>query len=88
MQSIIAKHKLMDQAGRGHQQGWRQRCGRLHLRQGGDRAIPSKLTFGTNNAYLLPYVAKLAYRPGRADAASPRMALDEFLLWVNGKRTL
>jgi tripartite-type tricarboxylate transporter receptor subunit TctC len=45
------------------------------------QADPYKLTFGTNNEYLLPYVAKLAYK---ADDLTPvaAMALDEFLLWV------
>ena len=48
---------------------------------------PHKLTFGTNNAYLLPYVAKLAYKPGELTPVAA-MALDEFLLWVNAQRSL
>ncbi len=41
-----------------------------------------KLTFGTNNEYLLPLVAKMGYT---ADSLIPiaGMALDEFLIWVN-----
>jgi len=41
-----------------------------------------KLTFGTNNEYLLPLVAKMGYT---ADSLIPvaGLALDEFLIWVN-----
>ena len=40
-----------------------------------------KLTFGTNNEYLLPLVAKMGYT---ADSLIPvtALALDEFLIWV------
>jgi tripartite-type tricarboxylate transporter receptor subunit TctC len=43
-----------------------------------------KLTFGTNNEYLLPNVAKMPYK---ADDLIPvaALALDEFLIWANGK---
>lgn len=41
-----------------------------------------KVIFGTNNAYLLPYVAKLAYSQANLTPVAA-MALDEFLLWVN-----
>ena len=41
VQSIIAKHKLIDSADRGHQQGRRLRRGRLRLRQGRRPAIPT-----------------------------------------------
>jgi tripartite-type tricarboxylate transporter receptor subunit TctC len=43
---------------------------------------PFKVTFGTNNEYLLPLVAKMGYS---ADKLVPvaSMALDEFLVWVN-----
>jgi len=42
---------------------------------------PHKLTFGTNNEYLLPLVAKMGYT---ADSLIPvtALALDEFLIWV------
>lgn len=43
---------------------------------------PYKLTFGTNNAYLLPYVAKLGYKPSDLTPVAT-MAVDEFLIWVN-----
>mgnify|MGYP001190356764 CR=1 FL=1 len=45
---------------------------------------PYKLTFGTNNQYLLPYVAKLGYKASDF-APVATMALDEFLIWVNGE---
>jgi tripartite-type tricarboxylate transporter receptor subunit TctC len=65
------------------EQGRRQRRRRLHVRQGavGD---PHKVTFATNNEYLLPLIAKLAWK---GDDFTPvaAMALDEFILWVNGK---
>ena len=83
VQSIIAKHKLMDQSivvtNKGGGSGAE---GYVYTKvAAGD---PHKLTFGTNNEYLLPYVAKLAYKP---DDLTPvaAMALDEFLLWVNAK---
>jgi putative tricarboxylic transport membrane protein len=45
---------------------------------------PHKVTFATNNEYLLPLIAKLAWK---GDDFTPvaAMALDEFILWVNGK---
>lgn len=51
----------------------------LYARQ--NAADPHKLIFGTNNVYLLPYVADLAYS---ADDLQPvaALALDEFLIWV------
>jgi putative tricarboxylic transport membrane protein len=80
VQSIIAKHKLMDQSvivtNKGGGNGAE---GFVYTKiAAGDS---HKLTFGTNNAYLLPYVAKLAYK---SDELTPvaAMALDEFLLWV------
>ena len=42
---------------------------------------PHKVIFGTNNAYLLPYVAKLGYRFTDLTPVAA-LALDEFLLWV------
>lgn len=46
-----------------------------------NKGDPNKVIFGTNNVYLLPHVAKLAYS---ADDLQPiaALALDEFLLWV------
>jgi hypothetical protein len=40
------------------------------------------VTFGTNNEYLLPPVAKLAFQPGDLTPLAA-MALDEFLISVN-----
>lgn len=81
VQSIISKYKLMEQSvivtNKGGGSGAE---GFVYTKvAAGD---PYKLTFGTNNAYLLPYVAKLAYK---ADDLTPvaAMALDEFMLWVN-----
>jgi tripartite-type tricarboxylate transporter receptor subunit TctC len=81
VQSIVAKHKLMDQpivvtnkGGGSGAEGFvftKIASGDAH-----------KLTFGTNNAYLLPYVAKIAYKPDELTPVAA-MALDEFLLWVN-----
>jgi len=44
---------------------------------------PHRVTFGTNNEYLLPQIAKLAWK---GDDFTPlaAMALDEFILWVKG----
>jgi tripartite-type tricarboxylate transporter receptor subunit TctC len=44
---------------------------------------PHKVTFATNNEYLLPLIAKLAWK---GDDFTPvaGLALDEFILWVNG----
>ena len=51
----------------------------LYARQ--NKGDPHKLIFGTNNVYLLPHVAKLAYT---AEDLQPvaALALDEFLVWV------
>ncbi len=51
----------------------------LYARQ--NAADPHKLIFGTNNAYLLPHVAKLAYSMENLDPVAA-LALDEFLVWV------
>lgn len=42
---------------------------------------PHKLIFGTNNVYLLPHVAQLAYTPADMQPVAA-LALDEFLIWV------
>ena len=83
VQSIIAKHKLMDapivvtnKGGGSGAEGF--------VYAAGYKGDPYKLTFGTNNEYLLPSVAPSSLRSGRPDARS-RFALDEFLVWVNGE---
>lgn len=43
-----------------------------------------KLTFGTNNAYLLPVRAKVPYTAADLTPVAA-LASDEFVLWVNGK---
>ncbi len=42
---------------------------------------PYRVTFGTNNEYLLPFVAKMGYTV-QSLVPVAGMALDEFLLWV------
>ena len=51
----------------------------LYARQ--NAADPHKLIFGTNNVYLLPHVAKLAYTTEDLQPVAA-LALDEFLVWV------
>jgi tripartite-type tricarboxylate transporter receptor subunit TctC len=81
VQSIVAKHKLLDQpivvTNKGGGSGAE---GYIYAR--GAAGDPHKLIFGTNNAYLLPYVANVAFKPSDLTPVSA-MALDEFLLWVN-----
>lgn len=45
---------------------------------------PYKVTFATNNEYLLPLVAKIGFT---AESFTPvaAMALDEFLIWVSAE---
>lgn len=80
IQSIIAKHKFIEQSvivtNKGGGSGAE---GYLTVKTApGD---PYKVLFGTNNAYLLPYVAKLGYKPSDLQPVAA-LALDEFLLWV------
>lgn len=80
IQSIITKHKLVDQSivvvnkgGGSGAEGFmtaKTSAGDAH-----------KVIFGTNNAYLLPYVAKLGYKFSDLTPVAA-LALDEFLLWV------
>lgn len=46
-----------------------------------NKGDPNKLIFGTNNVYLLPHVAKLAYKVEDLQPVAA-LALDEFLVWV------
>lgn len=80
IQSVIAKYKLIDQSivvtNKGGGSGAE---GYLTVKTApGD---PYKVIFGTNNAYLLPYVAKLGYKTSDLVPVAA-LALDEFLLWV------
>jgi putative tricarboxylic transport membrane protein len=83
VQSIIVKYKLMDapivvlnKGGGSGSEGF--------IYGSSNPGDPYKVTFGTNNEYLLPLVAKMGYA---ADSLQPiaAMALDEFLIWVNDK---
>ncbi|CAN1499148.1 PBP2_Bug_TTT domain containing protein [Rhabdaerophilaceae bacterium] len=80
IQSIILKYKLIEQpivvtnkGGGSGAEGYL-----VSKTSAGD---PYKVLFGTNNAYLLPYVAKLGYRFADLQPVAA-LALDEFLLWV------
>ncbi|WEX08732.1 tripartite tricarboxylate transporter substrate binding protein [Chelativorans sp. AA-79] len=83
VQSIITKHELMDSSivvtNKGGGSG-----AEGYVYATGYRGDPHKLIFGTNNEYLLPSVAKVPYK---AEDLVPvaAMALDEFLIWVNGE---
>jgi tripartite-type tricarboxylate transporter receptor subunit TctC len=83
IQSIVTKHKLIDQpivvlnkGGGSGAEGFQYGKG-----PAGDAY---KVTFATNNEYLLPLIAKLSWK---GDDFTPvaAMAVDEFILWVNGK---
>jgi len=83
VQSIIAKHKLMDapvvvtnKGGGSGAEGF--------VYAAGHKGDPYKLTFGTNNEYLLPSVAAVPYAPEDLTPVAT-LALDEFLIWVNGQ---
>jgi Uncharacterized protein conserved in bacteria len=81
VQSAIAKHNLIDQpiivTNKGGGSGAE---GYVYAR--GAAGDPHKVIFGTNNAYLLPYVAKVGFDRSTLTPVAV-MALDEFLLWVN-----
>ncbi len=82
IQSIISKHKLIDQpivvVNKGGGSGAE---GYIHGKSG--KGDAHRVVFGTNNAYLLPYVAKLGYKVSDLTPVAA-LALDEFLLWVKG----
>lgn len=82
IQSIISKHKLIDQpivvVNKGGGSG-----AEGYVYGKGAKGDPNRVIFGTNNAYLLPYVAKLGYKFSDLTPVAG-LALDEFLLWVKG----
>lgn len=82
VQAIITKHKLMEQpvvvVNKGGGSG-----AEGYVYGKGAKGDPTHVIFGTNNAYLLPYVAKLGYKYTDLTPVAA-MALDEFLLWVKG----
>ncbi|NVO16294.1 MAG: tripartite tricarboxylate transporter substrate binding protein [Rhodoplanes sp.] len=81
VQAIILKYKFIDQAiivtNKGGGSGAE---GFVYAKM--QAKDPYKLTFGTSNEYLLPYVARLGYKPADLTPVA-NMAADEFLLWVN-----
>lgn len=81
IQSIIQKHELMpvnmivtNKGGGAGTEAF------VYAKIGG--ADPHKLTFGTNNEWLLPLVTKSGYQPGDLRPVAA-MAVDEFLLWTH-----
>jgi tripartite-type tricarboxylate transporter receptor subunit TctC len=81
VQSIITKHELMDQPvvvlNKGGGSG-----AEAFLYAKANAGDPHKVIFGTNNVYLLPLVAKLAYTTEDLEPIAA-LAFDEFLIWVN-----
>jgi tripartite-type tricarboxylate transporter receptor subunit TctC len=80
VQSIIVKHKLVDQniivtnkSGGAGAEGF--------FDVASAKGDPHKIVFGTNNAYLLPFVLKVPYQYSQLTPVA-MMALDEFLIWV------
>ena len=80
IQSIIAQHDLMGQSVVVQNKGAGSGA-EAFLYAKANAGDPHKLIFGTNNVYLLPHVAKMAYT---SDDLVPvaALALDEFLIWV------
>ncbi|WP_332696259.1 Bug family tripartite tricarboxylate transporter substrate binding protein [Bosea sp. (in: a-proteobacteria)] len=82
IQSIITKHKLVEQPIVVLNKGGGSGAETFVYGKGG-KGDAHKVIFGTNNAYLLPYVAKLGYKFSDLTPVAA-LALDEFLIWVNG----
>lgn len=83
IQAIIAKYELMkspvvvvNKGSAGGAEGF--------VYAAGNEGDAHKLTFGTNNAYLLPVRAKVPYKTADLTPVAA-LASDEFILWVNGK---
>ncbi len=81
VQSIISKNKLMsapivvvNKGGGAGSEGY--------VYGASEQDNPYRVTFGTNNEYLLPLVAKMGYSASSYVPVAA-MALDEFLIWVN-----
>jgi putative tricarboxylic transport membrane protein len=81
VQSIVAKYKFIEQPTVVQNKGGGSGAeGYVYAKTAaGD---PYKLTFGTNNEYLLPLVSKLAWK-GEDLTPVAAMVLDEFILWNN-----
>jgi tripartite-type tricarboxylate transporter receptor subunit TctC len=83
VQSIITKNKLMNvpiiavnKGGGAGSEGF--------VYGASEQTNPYRVTFGTNNEYLLPLVARMGYATEDFVPVAA-MALDEFLIWVNAK---
>ncbi|MGZ2409016.1 putative tricarboxylic transport membrane protein [Rhizobium ruizarguesonis] len=80
IQAIITKHNLMSKSmvvlNKGGGSG-----AEAFLYAKKNEGDPNKLYFGTNNAYLLPHVAKMAYSTKDLTPVAA-LAFDEFLIWV------
>jgi tripartite-type tricarboxylate transporter receptor subunit TctC len=83
VQAIITKYKLMDQpvvvVNKGGGSGAE---GFVYGKMA--EGEPHKVIFATNNEWLLPLVAKLAYKPADLTPVAT-MAVDDFLLWTHAK---
>ncbi len=82
IQSIITKHKLIEQPIVVLNKGGGSGAEGYVYGKGG-KGDPHRVVFGTNNAYLLPYVAKLGFKTSDLTPVAA-LALDEFLIWVKG----
>jgi putative tricarboxylic transport membrane protein len=82
IQSIITKHKLIEQPIVVLNKGGGSGAEGYVYGKGG-KGDPHRVVFGTNNAYLLPYVAKLGFKTADLTPVAA-LALDEFLIWVKG----
>lgn len=80
IQSVLSRDGIMDQSivvlNKGGGSGAEAF---LYAKQ--NKGDANKLIFGTNNVYLLPHVAKLAYTTEDLQPVAA-LALDEFLVWV------
>ncbi|HTL75626.1 MAG TPA: tripartite tricarboxylate transporter substrate binding protein [Casimicrobiaceae bacterium] len=81
IQAIVTKYDLIDQPIVVLNKGGGSGAEGFQYGKSGDA---HKITFATNNEYLLPLIAKLSWK---GDDFTPvaSMVVDEFILWVNGK---
>jgi putative tricarboxylic transport membrane protein len=80
VQSIIAKYELMPVSVVVSNKGGGSGAEGFVYTRLADRD-PHKMVFGTSNAWLLPLVAKMAWKPQDLTPVAA-MAFDEFALWV------
>jgi tripartite-type tricarboxylate transporter receptor subunit TctC len=83
IQSIVTKYKLIEQPIVVLNKGGGSGAEGFQYGKGPE-GDAYRVTFATNNEYLLPLIAKLSWK---GDDFTPvaAMAVDEFVLWVNGK---